>query len=255
MKKIIILLLTLNFLACSSDSDENIKNVSITFKFTQYWDNNEIESVDINNTEYTNKLGTKLKIERLRYLISDFILVKGNNEEIKLDGYHLVDISNNETLSYKLPETIGEGSYQLKARFGFKDADNTDGTYPDLNTADWDVGTLIGGGYHYMQLDGKFFNKDLEWTNYNFHAVRATNGADPNNPIFQDTSIELNFGNIELKSDATITLRMNVDGWFKSPNEWDLDEKHTMLMPNFEAQQEIAENGESGVFVLQSITQ
>ena len=42
--------------------------------------------------------------------------------------------------------------------FGFKNEQNIPSAYPDLNAASWNVPMQLGGGYHYMQFDGKFIN-------------------------------------------------------------------------------------------------
>jgi hypothetical protein len=47
---------------------------------------------------------------------------------------------------------------------------------------------------------------------------------------------------------------MNIAEWFKNPNTWDLNELNTVLMPNFEAQKMMSENGRS-VFSLGDINQ
>ena len=48
---------------------------------------------------------------------------------------------------------------------------------------------------------------------------------------------------------------MNVAEWFKNPNEWDLNALHSFLMPNFNAQIMMSENGQLDVFSIGTITQ
>ena len=47
---------------------------------------------------------------------------------------------------------------------------------------------------------------------------------------------------------------MNIAEWFKNPNTWDLNVLNNMLMPNFNAQIMMFENGQN-VFSLKSVTQ
>jgi hypothetical protein len=47
---------------------------------------------------------------------------------------------------------------------------------------------------------------------------------------------------------------MNIAEWFKNPTIWDLNELNTVLMPNFNAQKLMSENGKS-VFSLGEINQ
>ena len=54
------------------------------------------------------------------------------------------------------------------------------------------------------------------------------------------------------KSDVEFNIAMNIAEWFKSPNNWDLNEYNQMLMPNSTAQILIYENGQN-VFTLEGI--
>lgn len=255
MKKYLTLFLSLLLLSCSSDSDEPIKEVSIKLNFTQNWDGTAIEKSDISTTEYTIKSGTKLTIDRLRYLISRITLTDGNQNATVFDGYKLIDISNTDDLTHTLPQKITEGSYKLAVTFGFNNEDNKDGVYQDLNSASWDVPTMLGGGYHFMQLDGKYLDKKNVKSNFNYHAIKAVDNTDPANLKFEDTFFTIELGTILITNNATIEIRMNVAEWFKNPNEWDLNILNTMLMPNFDAQKQMAANGKSGVFSLGNISQ
>ena len=252
MKKIILSIFSLIVLSCSSDSDEPIKEVSVKLKFTQNWDGTIIEKSDLENTEFTNKTGSKLTISRLRYLISRISLVNGASDTTKFNGYKLVDVSKPDSLTLALPEKISEGSYKLLFTFGFTNKDNISGAYADLNSVDWNVPDMMGGGYHFMQLDGQYKDTLGVKNPYNFHAVRA---YDSEKDSIVDTSISIETGSILLKNNAVIEIKMNAAGWFKSPNDWNLNEKSVDLMGDFEAQKDISENGKSGVFSLGTISQ
>ncbi|MDE1207873.1 MbnP family protein [Tenacibaculum larymnensis] len=252
MKYFLTFFLSALLFSCSSDNDESIKEVSVKLKFSQNWDGTVIEKSDLENTEFTNKTGSKLSISRLRYLISRISLVNGAGDTTKFDSYKLIDVSKPDSLTYALSKKVSEGSYKLLFTFGFNNSDNQSGVYPDLNSADWNVPDMMGGGYHFMQLDGKYKDTLGVENLYNFHAVRA---YDQEKDSILDTSFGVETGSILLKNNATIEIKMNVAGWFKSPNDWDLNEKSIDLMPDFEAQKEISENGKSGVFSLGAISQ
>ena len=255
MKQYLTLFLSILLFSCSSDSDELIKEVTVKINFSQNWDATTIEKSDLSNTEFTNKLGTELTIERLRYLISRITLTDGSDKVTVFDGYKLIDVSKTDELTHTLPQKISEGSYKLAVTFGFNNTDNTDGTYQDLNSASWNVPTMLGGGYHFMQMDGKYLNKSNVQSNFNYHAIRAVDNTDPTNLKFEDTFFTIELGTVSIKNDATMEVKMNVAEWFKNPNEWDLNTLNTMLMPNFSAQKLMAENGKTGVFSLGTISQ
>jgi len=137
--------------------------------------------------------------------------------------------------------------------FGFNNADNFKvGGYTDLNSASWNVPDMLGGGYHYMQFEGKFLNKDIEQQGFAYHTIGAYNSITKE---VEDTSFTVNLGTISIKNDATIEIKMNVAEWFKNPNEWDLNVLNSMLMPNYDAQKLMSANGKSGVFSLGTVSQ
>ncbi|MGB0879852.1 MAG: MbnP family protein [Polaribacter sp.] len=253
MKKVAgLLLILIAFSSCEEkDCCVNLEPVTATIKFTHNWDGTAITSSDFNQFKFTNAHGETLSIERLRYLVSNIYL--GNSENQNNKVYHLVNIGENSGLEFTL-ENIPLGTHQLKFTFGFTDADNTDGIYQDLNSASFNVPGMLGGGYHYMQFDGKYLDTNNAEANFNYHVIRAVDRTDPDNLIFEDTSFLVDLGNITLTDDATIEIKMNVAEWFKNPNTWNLNELNTVLMPNFEAQKMMSANGKS-VFSLGEVSQ
>ena len=252
--KVITLILFTMLIACKSDDSMVVKNAKVTFDFTHNWDNANVTNVDFNDIKYTNANGDQLSIERLRYLISDITFQKTSGEKIVIEKYQLVDLTKPETLTFNPDIEIPIGDYSsITITFGFDEEDNTDGAYLDLNSALWNVPSMLGGGYHYMQFEGKFIDITATNTGFQYHAIKAVDitGA---TPIFQETFIDKNLGSISITGDATIEIKMNIAEWFKNPNTWDLNALHSVLMPNFNAQIMINENGQN-VFSLGTITQ
>ncbi|SEC18185.1 hypothetical protein SAMN04489761_2311 [Tenacibaculum sp. MAR_2009_124] len=252
MKKFAIIFLSFFLLCCSADNDEPIKQISVKFSFTHNWDGTSVDAGDFEEFNFENQKGNKISIERLRYLISRINLIKSNNDTIKFDGYKLVTLDTLENnLIHELPETISEGIYNLSFTFGFDDNDNISGAYPDLNTANWEVAAEKPGGYHFLQLEGKFKDSVGADNPYLYHTIKAYNSA---NDSLKDTSFKLNLGSISLKNNATVEIQMNIAEWFKNPHAWDLNERSVDLMMNFDAQLDMSDNGKN-VFRLGGVTE
>ena len=251
MKKIAwLLILSVVFAACNSDDDSAPQTVNATLTFNHTWDGTEIENSDFDVTLFTNANGEQLNITRLRYLISNVTFTDANGNAFTAGHYNLVDVREGTGFSYQPDLNFPEGTYTVSFRFGFNDEDNQDGAYVDLNSAEWNVPAMLGGGYHYMQMDGTYINTEGEVMPYNFHTIRAAQPDMPNPPSeLTDTSFEVVLGqyNIELNG-GVIEVEMNVAEWFKNPNQWDLNVLDTPLMPNYDAQIMMMENGEAGVF-------
>lgn len=243
------LLWVFTLLLCASCSeDENNENaveqVNVTIDFSHSWDGEEVTNADFNTLKYTNANGEQMSIELLRYLVSDVTFTSSEGESIVIEGYNLVDVTNNSGLSTALGQTIQAGTYQVSFTFGFDNEDNLDGAYLDLNSASWNVPMMLGGGYHYMQLEGKYLAADATEVGYQYHAIRAVD-ITGDEPRFQDTFFEVNLGTVNLIENGTITVDMNIAEWFKNPNQWDLNSLGQRLMPNFDAQVMMFENGQS----------
>ena len=243
MKNILTFLCVSIFIFSSCSSEE--ENINITLNFTHNWDGVAITNQDLNELKFTNANGEKVSIENLRYLISNISLVDAKN-------YQLINFSENTGTSINVSD-LTEGTHTLSFRFGFSDEDNIDGEYQDLNSVSFNVPGMLGGGYHYMQFDGKYIDNNNEEAGFNYHSIRAVDKTDPDNLKFEDTSFEVNLGTISVSNNMKVEVKVNLAEWFKNPNTWDLNELNTVLMPNFEAQKIMSANGKN-VFSLGEVT-
>jgi hypothetical protein len=256
MKKFVSLLFSLVLLiSCnSSDDSESTPEVSTTFKFTHNWDGALIRDYNFGPIQYVNAHGESIGFERFRYVISDIVFTKTNGEEIELDIYNLVDLTNEVNMEYTPDTQIPIGNYtNVSFTFGLDNEDNAE-NYTDLNSASFNVPEMMGGGYHYMQFDGKFINSNNEEQGFNYHAIRAVDNVGPNPTFPQDTFFTVNLGAINISNDVEIEVKMNIAEWFKNPNLWDLNVYNQMLMPNSTAQIMMYENGQN-VFSLGEVFQ
>ena len=253
MQRIILIILVL-FMFTSCNKDKDVSQVQITFKFSHNWDGTAVSNANFNSIIYTNANGEDLSITKLRYLISKITFEKSSGETFILDGYNLVDVTNNTNQSFTPITTIPDGDYsKVSFTFGFDNDDNYNENYIDLNSASWNVPELLGGGYHYMQLEGKFIDNTTTETGYAYHTIRAVDNSGATQ-VFQDTFFEVDLGAINITNNATFNIEMNIAEWFKNPNTWDLNVLNQMLMPNSSAQIMMYENGQN-VFNLESVNQ
>jgi len=253
MQRIILIILVL-YMFTSCNKDNGVSQVQITFKFSHNWDGTAVSNANFNSIIYTNANGEDLSITKLRYLISKITFEKSSGETFILDGYNLVDVTNNTNQSFTPITTIPDGDYsKVSFTFGFDNDDNYNENYIDLNSASWNVPELLGGGYHYMQLEGKFIDNTTTETGYAYHTIRAVDNSGATQ-VFQDTFFEVDVGAVNITNNATFNIEMNIAEWFKNPNTWDLNVLNQMLMPNSSAQIMMYENGQN-VFNLESVNQ
>lgn len=255
MKTKILAIICLTFVlsSCSEDNDISLEPVAITLNFSHSWNGTEITNADFNELKFTNENEQDLSIEGLRYVISEILLTHESGVVTVLDEYNLVDLTNTKGLSFTTSEAILPGDYtSVSFRFGFSNEYNIDGAYPDLNTANFNVPNALGGGYHFMQFDGKYRDITSVEAPFNYHVISAIDPTNTNDP--KDTSFSLNIGAATIGGNTNIQIEMDVSEWFKNPTTWNLNEYDVNLMGNYDVQLLMNQNG-SSVFSLISITQ
>lgn len=229
----------------------------VTFDFVHSFDSLDVSASSFEELIYTNSAGNIMSITKLDYLISDVRFFKSTSDSIVIDSYHLVQLSDPSSLEFSLPEGIPCEKYTgLAFNIGFIQTCNTSGAYPDLNAQNWGWPDALGGGYHQLQLEGRYIDIISDTGTYNFHSgstVRKITGADT---TFHENYIYVNipFTETQFNGNATIKLNMNISEWFKNPFVWDLNSWSGNLMGNYDAQVEMRNNG-SDVFSLESISQ
>lgn len=246
--------------SCSKDDDNPTPVVTVptspaatsanlTFDFTHNFDGANVSSANFNQFDFITLNDDTLNLTKLRYLISDIRLFKSNGDSVLIDGYQLVDVTNNTGLTYSPTDDIPTGSYTgISFTFGFDSLDNA-GNYPDLNSTSWNWPAMIGGGYHFMQMEGKYKDMGNE-IGYAYHMGTAS----PSSGVFEQNYFRADLGAINITGDATIEIKMNIAEWYKNPYTWDLNAMHSMLMPNYTAQKSMYQNGHS-VFSLGTVVQ
>jgi len=248
-KNLFLLLLVVCFAACETN-DDPIKNTSVSIDFSHRFNQQAVTSNNFNALQYTNGFGTTLSLTRLRYLISEISFTNQQGIKTLVKDYQLIDVGENTGMLID-GITLAEGTYSLNMRFGFSQTANTSSIYPDLNAASWNVPQMLGGGYHYMQMEGRFLDLNNQESIYAYHTISAVQNPGPDN-IREDTSIALTLGEINITQDAIqINVTMDIDQWFENPNLWDLNLLNGMLMGNYTAQKLMQENGQT-VFSLQT---
>ncbi|MAN59434.1 MAG: hypothetical protein CMC08_06320 [Flavobacteriaceae bacterium] len=234
----LLALAALTLVSCK-DVDEDIP--LRTLNFTQNWDGEPFSQADLATTAFVNENNDTLDISRLRYLISKVRLENSKGTVFQLDDYQLVDVSNENSLTVTPSAYIPNGTYTMTFVYGFDQQDNIDGAYPDLNSVGWSWPDMLGGGYHFMQMDGTYDLDAAIPKPYNFHngTARVSNG------VFEANHISFSIPEVRVRGRGIIEIQMNIAEWFRMPYTWVLDDYNTSLMPNYEAQKLMNENGAS----------
>lgn len=250
MKKVLMLLGIISLVSACSSDDEKSNNLDLTFKLSHNWDDQNLTFEDFGTTSFTNANGDQVSLDRLRYIISNITFYKEDGETTQLLGYQLFDLSDEESLSFTYNANIPEGNYTvISFTFGLDEQFNVSGAYADLNSVSWNWPENLGGGYHFLQMDGTYETPEGAQP-FNYHMGTARVSQNMFEANYRTVFLSSNF---TLNQNKSIEFKMNVAEWFKNPHTWDLNELNTELMMNYTAQKMMYDNSGT-VFSLGEIT-
>lgn len=204
---------------------------------------------------YTNAAGNPYLVSEIQYFISDVILYNMDGTAFLIDDQkdiHYVDTDIQETWTWEVFDKIPAGNYDsISFTFGISEEKNVSGMFvnPPESYMFWPES--LGGGYHYMKLNGKWLEPDQTTvtTPFNCHlGIGQIYYSYPDSItdfIHNDFRVSLPGSDFVItKGQKTeIALTMNVDEWFTDPYDYDFNVWGSYTMQNQDAMQQLTENG------------
>ncbi len=192
---------------------------------------------------YTNEAGNTFMITEIQWFLSKMELQDERGDWHTSDKIFYIDtnIPESQTLAVA---SLPIGRYQtLRFTFGLDEEDNLTGLFSDPPESEMFWPDQLGGGYHYMKLNGKYVGAEGK-----LHPLAIHLGIGQNEDL---TEFYQNYFTVELPIDFTIAantenqldLTMIVDNWFRDPNTIDFNEFGSHIMQNQTAQRLISGNG------------
>jgi hypothetical protein len=245
-KSIVALILMLSISLVSCRKEDKKANLSIGFTQTvgPY-------ALIKDSLLYINAAGNQYVVNELQYFISDIILHKSNGETVTItqeNGIHYVDIDIPGTLAWNLDQEIPTGEYSsVSFTFGINEVKNKTGLYVNPPERDMFWPDAMGGGYHYMKMNGQWLDINQQITPFNFHlGIGMTEGGMGGMGFVQNYfTVQVPNSGVNLTSDADYKFILNMDiaSWFETPNLWDWNLIGGQIMQKQWAMEMACENG------------
>jgi len=256
---VLITILLLIFSSCKQKNDSPVPDpAKINFHFTQY---NESSPQEFDTMKYVNAAGNHYLVNEIQYFISDVKLHFEDGSTQLLDGWkdiHYVDTDLPETHTWNVFDDIETGSVEkISFTFGISEEKNNSLMFVNPPERDMFWPEYLGGGYHYMKLNGKWLAENDAIKPYNFHLGIGqiyTGGLINPDSI---TGFIQNYFEVELANssftvndgdDLDLEIRMNVENWFQNPNTYNHDQWGGDIMQQQDAMHLACENGKQDVF-------
>ncbi|MEI7499671.1 MAG: MbnP family protein [Bacteroidota bacterium] len=210
----------------------------------------------LNELIYTNAAGNEYLITDLKYFISDITFYSSNGSrksigEVKDIFYIDEAIADSKLISF--PDKIPSVTYDsITFIFGISEAKNKSNRFvnpPESNMAWPDI---LGGGYHYMMMNGKWKDTTGLLMPFNFHLGigQLYKGNEYNVDsiyafVHNCFKVSLPGSSFTLVNQEQITFRltMNIQNWFENPHIYDHNYWGGAIMQKQPAMQMVKENG------------
>lgn len=255
-----LLLMPFLLIACNGKNDEQpVNELKIVFK-------HDVKDAPLVTGQliYENAAGNPYEVKEIMYFISDLVLHHSDGRKISLkeeENIHYCDTKLPETLEWTALESLPEGTYDsLTFTFGLSEEHNKSFIFvnpPEVNMA-WPE--VLGGGYHYMMLNGWWVDNQAVKKPFNFHLgigqIYKNNSGDVKDIIgfiHNHFTVKPSGGPFTVKASGTneLILTMHVDSWFDTPYIYNHNQWGGAIMQNQEAMHTGCMNGRDAFSIKQ----
>ena len=245
--RLLIVLLALLVMGCTKPKEMVEINLNIGYEING-------KALVTDSLCYENETGNPFLITEIQWFLSNIELKKETGDwtllhqrglsdtlDISRVFYIDTDIPESHTLHTDLVET---GHYTaIRFTFGLDEIDNYTGLFSDPPESEMFWPDMLGGGYHYMKMNGKFVGDDGRLRPLAIHLGIGQN--EDCTEFYQNyfiVELPIDF-NATANSKNQLDLTMVIDNWFRNPNTIDFNEFGTHIMQNQTAQRLLNGNG------------
>lgn len=197
--------------------------------------------------------GQSVAIEEIRYFISKAYLIEENGTRVPLadaDGVsvHYADFALPATRTWTVTHVPCGHYVGFGFTYGLDETDNVSRRFPNAPESNMYWPDALGGGYHYMQINGKWFESpEAEPLPYGLHTGIGQTWTDGVATAFHQNYVPLEFPDalslfLTMENRVSLTLDMDVAAWYATP--WDFAVQGGAVMQNQTAQQILKDNAQ-----------
>ena len=245
--RLLVIVLALMVAACTKPNEKAEINLNLGYEVNG-------KSLVTDSLCYENEAGNQFLITEIQWFLSNIELKNEAGDWIMLHQTGLsdtLDVSRVYYIDTDIPESqtlhsspVKVGHYTaIRFTFGLDETDNQTGLFTDPPESEMFWPDMLGGGYHYMKLNGKYLNAEDRLAPMAIHLGIGQNEDCTEfyqNYFIVELPIEFN---VKVNTKNQLDLTMVIDNWFRNPNTIDFDEFGSHIMQNQTAQRLLKGNG------------
>ncbi len=248
--RLLVLMLALLTMACTKQPEKAEIDLNIGYVIND-------KPLVIDTLCYENAAGNRFLITEIQWFLSNIQLLGQDGQWHTLKHLDAENPSAVETehifyIDTDIPEShtlrgqkIPIGHYSLlRFTFGLDENDNQTGIFNDSPESEMFWPYVLGGGYHYMKLNGKFVDSEGR---LNPLAIHLGIGQNEDCTEFYQNYFIVEFPidfDVKANAENSIDLTMVIDNWFRYSHTIDFNDLDGGIMQNQAAQQALKENGQ-----------
>jgi hypothetical protein len=230
-----------------SNCNKDLHNPRLKIRFTHTVNGDPVQlSEDNDSLNYTNASGQSYNIHKLQYLISQISMHTEWGTSSYHEGPHFINLSDPSTLELDIGDI--SGGIHTSLRFCFGSPSTEDAYIEEEFHHDMIWPDSLGGGYHYMKLEGNFENTE----NYYMIHTGGLNGNDYSFWMEDSPHISNNYETLifvaDLGEDFEITINMEISEWFTHLARPPYVFSNNNIMDNVDEQMYFSDPGEHHLF-------
>ena len=245
--RLLVIVLVLLAVACTKPIEKAEINLNIGYEVNG-------KPLVTDSLCYENEVGNQFLITEIQWFLSnielkneagDWIMLHQPNLSDTLDisrVYYIdTDILESQTL-HSSPVIVGHYT-AIRFTFGLDETDNYTGLFSDPPESEMFWPDMLGGGYHYMKLNGKYLNTEGRLAPLAIHLGIGQN--EDFTEFYQNyfiVELPIDF-NVKSNTENQLDLTMVIDNWFRDPHTIDFNEFGSHIMQNQTAQRLLNGNG------------
>ncbi len=240
MKKLalsLVALATLVTISCKKD-EESAKSGKVNLSFDHKVGSEQLE---FDTLKYINAVGHEYEVTKLVYFLSNITFNKSNGTAEIVKGPIYIDAEDPTKLEYNGTIELPVGTYSsIGVTFGIDSNMNVTDTLTTVEEVAMAWPEPMGGGYHYMKLEGTYDSLGLGVIkNYKTHT-----GPTMGKPYYFDVTFDNSAFTIN-EDGMDLTITMDVNEWYTDPTVYDFATYGPAIMGNMDAQMVLKGNGQS----------
>ena len=245
--RLLVILFALLAVACTKPNEKAEVSLSIGYEING-------KPLITDSLCFENEAGNQFLITEIQWFLSNIELKNEAGDWTILHQRSLsdtLDISRVFYIDTNIPEsqTLHAGSLPighyttLRFTFGLDETDNQTGLFNDPPESEMFWPDVLGGGYHYMKLNGKYLNAEDRLAPLAIHLGIGQN--EDCTEFYQNyfiVELPIDF-HIVANAENQLDLTMVIDNWFRNPHTIDFNEFGSHIMQNQTAQRLLNGNG------------